>query len=76
MGSVENGYTWKVTTIGDTPIVHLHDYGRKCTEQKQLSWTTKNSPSKGYKDVKKKWGLTQVPTESKHFQFATSAIFD
>ncbi len=29
-GSVENGYIWKVTTIGDTPIFDFHDYGRKC----------------------------------------------
>ncbi len=33
---VENGYVWKVTTIGDTPIFDFHDYGRKCNLW--LSW--------------------------------------
>ena len=26
---VENGYIWKVGTIGDIPIFDFHDYGRK-----------------------------------------------
>ena len=25
---VENGYIWKVTTFGDTPIFDFHDYGK------------------------------------------------
>ena len=33
---VENGYIWRVTTIGGTPIFDFHDYGRKCRSHDQL----------------------------------------